>query len=110
MKVLLVNPPDPLQIADVERVLGAAVPGMLALELAMGLLLILAFSSAANSASVSTRPGRSSRARSSSIVGDTQLSKCRLLEGLPTMSAHLSLSGRGQSANAIAAIWNVPQD
>ena len=31
--------PDPLQVADIEGVLGAAVAGMLALELAMGLLL-----------------------------------------------------------------------
>src|SRR4029077_8423472 len=36
---LLVDAPDPLQIADIERVLGAAVARMLALELAMGLLL-----------------------------------------------------------------------
>jgi hypothetical protein len=36
---LLVNPPHALEIADIEGVLGAAVPRMLALELAMGLLL-----------------------------------------------------------------------
>src|SRR6202011_3208553 len=33
--------PDPLQIADIERILGAAVARMLALEFAMGLLLSL---------------------------------------------------------------------
>src|ERR1700730_14070785 len=36
---LLVDAPDPLQVANIERVLGAAVARMLALELAMGLLL-----------------------------------------------------------------------
>ena len=38
-EVLLVDPPDPLQIANIERVLGAAVARMLALKFAMGLLL-----------------------------------------------------------------------
>ncbi len=38
---LLVDAPDPLQIAGIERVLGAAVARMLALKLAMGLLLSL---------------------------------------------------------------------
>ena len=38
---LLVDAPDPLQVADIERILGAAVARMLALELAMGLLLRL---------------------------------------------------------------------
>src|ERR1700737_4787799 len=38
-KGLLVDPPDPLQIANIERVLGAAVARMLALKFAMGLLL-----------------------------------------------------------------------
>ena len=38
---LLIDAPDPLQIADIERILGAAVPRMLALEFAMGLLLSL---------------------------------------------------------------------
>ena len=36
---LLVDAPDPLQIADIERILGAAVARMLALKFAMGLLL-----------------------------------------------------------------------
>jgi hypothetical protein len=36
---LLVDAPDPLQVANIERVLGAAVARMLALELAMRLLL-----------------------------------------------------------------------
>jgi len=36
---LLVDAPDPLQVANIERVLGSAVARMLALELAMGLLL-----------------------------------------------------------------------
>ena len=36
---LLVDPADALQIADIERVLGAAIARMLALELAMSLLL-----------------------------------------------------------------------
>jgi hypothetical protein len=48
--------PTPLQVADIESVLGAAVAGMLALELAVRLFLGLAFSSAATCASVSTRP------------------------------------------------------
>jgi hypothetical protein len=39
MKVLLVNPPDPFQVADIKRVLSAAIARMLALELAMRLLL-----------------------------------------------------------------------
>src|ERR1700704_5806880 len=38
-KGLLVDTPDPLQIANIERVLGAAVARMLALKFAMGLLL-----------------------------------------------------------------------
>src|SRR6266536_729787 len=38
---LLVDPPDALEIADVERVLRATVAGMLALELTVGLLLDL---------------------------------------------------------------------
>jgi len=38
---LLVDAPDPLQIADIERILGAAVARMLALKLAMRLLLSL---------------------------------------------------------------------
>ena len=38
---LLIDAPDPLQIADIERILGAAVARMLALELAMRLLLRL---------------------------------------------------------------------
>ncbi len=38
---LLVDAPDPLQIADIERILGAAVARMLALKLAMGLFLRL---------------------------------------------------------------------
>src|SRR5215813_14880700 len=33
---LLINAPHSLEIADIERVLGAAVPGMLTLELAIG--------------------------------------------------------------------------
>src|SRR4051794_168572 len=53
---LLVDAPDPLHIADIERVLGAAIARMLALELAMRLFLVLAFSSATTCASVSTRP------------------------------------------------------
>src|SRR5215472_11646937 len=40
---LLINAPNSLEIANIERVLGAAVPGMLALELAMGLLLSFGF-------------------------------------------------------------------
>ena len=36
---MLVNPPHALEIADIEGVLGAAVPRMLALELAVRLLL-----------------------------------------------------------------------
>ena len=40
---LLINAPNSLEIANIERVLGAAVPGMLALELAMGLLFSLGF-------------------------------------------------------------------
>ena len=36
---LLVNSTNALQIADIERILGAAITRMLALELAMGLLL-----------------------------------------------------------------------
>jgi hypothetical protein len=32
---LLVDTPDPLQVADIERILRAAIAGMLALELAM---------------------------------------------------------------------------
>ena len=36
---LLVDAPDPLQIANIERVLGAAVARMFALKFAMGLLL-----------------------------------------------------------------------
>jgi hypothetical protein len=36
---LLVDPADALQIADIERILGAAIARMLALELAMRLLL-----------------------------------------------------------------------
>jgi hypothetical protein len=43
---LLINAPNALEIADIERVLGAAVPGMLALEFAVRLLSVLAFSSA----------------------------------------------------------------
>jgi hypothetical protein len=35
---LLINAPNSLEIADIERVLGAAVPGMLALELAVRLV------------------------------------------------------------------------
>ena len=38
---LLVDPPNPFQVADIERVLGAAIARMLALELAMRLLLAL---------------------------------------------------------------------
>jgi hypothetical protein len=38
---LLIDPPDALQITDIERVLGAAVAGMLARELAVGLLLFI---------------------------------------------------------------------
>ncbi len=38
-KGLLVDTPDPLQIANIERVLGAAVARMLALKFAMRLLL-----------------------------------------------------------------------
>jgi len=38
-KGLLVDTPDPLQIANIERVLGAAVARRLALKFAMGLLL-----------------------------------------------------------------------
>jgi len=36
---LLVDPPNPLHVADIERILGAAVARMLALELAVGFLL-----------------------------------------------------------------------
>src|SRR3974377_1255213 len=36
---LLVDPTNALQIADIERILGAAIAWMLAVELAMGLLL-----------------------------------------------------------------------
>ena len=36
---LLIDAPDPLQVANIERVLSSAVARMLALELAMGLLL-----------------------------------------------------------------------
>src|ERR1700737_419538 len=52
---LLVDAPDPLQIANIERVLGAAVARMLALKFAMGLLLGLGLF-ATSWASVSTRP------------------------------------------------------
>jgi transposase len=41
---LLVDPADALQIADIERILGAAIARMLALELAMSLLLGLGVS------------------------------------------------------------------
>ena len=40
---LLVDAPNSLQIADIERILGAAIAWMLALELAMRLLLSLGF-------------------------------------------------------------------
>src|SRR3954470_24496759 len=50
---LLVDAPDPLHVADIECVLGAAIARMLALELAMRLLLGLSFSSATTCASVS---------------------------------------------------------
>jgi hypothetical protein len=40
---LLINAPNSLEIADIERVLGTAVRGMRALELAMGFLLSLGF-------------------------------------------------------------------
>ena len=54
---LLVDPSDPLEIADVERVLGPAIARMLAFELAVSLLFsVFAFSSATTWASVSTRP------------------------------------------------------
>src|SRR3984893_18521775 len=53
---LLIDAPDPLQIADIERMLGAAVARMLALEFAMASFSVLAFSSATSWASVRTRP------------------------------------------------------
>src|SRR5215211_7116882 len=53
---LLVDAPDPLHVADVERVLGAAVARALALELAVASFSVLAFSKAASWPSVSTRP------------------------------------------------------
>src|SRR5579863_4302824 len=40
---LLVDPPNPLHVADIERILGAAVARMLALELAVGFLFGLGF-------------------------------------------------------------------
>src|SRR3982074_2965991 len=55
-KGLLVDTPDPLQIANIERVLGAAVARMLALKFAMDSFSVLAFSSATSWASVRTRP------------------------------------------------------
>src|ERR1700732_4548366 len=51
-KGLLVDTPDPLQIANIERVLGAAVAWMLALKFAMASFSALAFSSAASWLSV----------------------------------------------------------
>src|SRR5579872_5791121 len=53
---LLVDAPDPLHGADVERVLGAAIARAFALEFACASFSLLAFSSAASWLSVRTRP------------------------------------------------------
>ena len=53
---LLVDTPDALERADIERVLGYAVIRALTLELAVRLLVELGLSSAATCASVGTRP------------------------------------------------------
>jgi hypothetical protein len=55
-KSLLVDAPKRLQVADIERILGPAITRMLALELPWASFSVLAFSSAASCASVSTRP------------------------------------------------------
>src|SRR4051794_28087012 len=55
-EALLVDAPNPLQVADVERVLGPAVARALALELAVRFLSVLAFSSAASWLSLRTKP------------------------------------------------------
>src|SRR2546430_12807524 len=55
-KGLLGDTPDPLQIANIERVLGAAVARRLALKFAMRLFSVLAFPSATSWTSVSPRP------------------------------------------------------
>jgi hypothetical protein len=52
---LLIDAPNALQVADIERILGAAIARMLALELAVGFLLGLGLSSATTCASVSTK-------------------------------------------------------
>jgi hypothetical protein len=53
---LLVDASNALQIADIERILGAAVTWMLALESPCASFSVLAFSSAMTCASVNTRP------------------------------------------------------
>jgi hypothetical protein len=53
---LLVNPPNPLQRADIEGVLGTAIAGAFAVEFAVGFLLGLGLLQAVTWASVSTSP------------------------------------------------------